>query len=401
MLFRSRKDHPLFAQRIRQSTRRGAQVFSLNAVHDDWGMTLAGRLTAAPSAWLNQLADVARHVAGAKGVAAPADSHSNDAAKAVADALLSGAHKAILLGNVAAQHPQASALLALANWIGEQTGASVGYFSAAANSVGAQLVNALPGEGGLNAGQMLSQPMKALILLDIEPALDAADAAAATTALAGSGLVVALTSFKDAQVPNADVLLPIAPFTETAGSFVNAEGRVQSFQGAVPALGDSRPAWKVLRVLGNLLGLAGFDHESVDEVRAEALGDLAAVPGRLNNRTGTAPSTNAVATAAGGLERIADVPIYSADALLRRAMSLQLSADARAPQVGVPTALWQQLDLKPGDKLRVVQGQASAVLPAREEATLAANTDRVPAGHADTATLGAMFGGLRVEKVES
>ena len=391
-----RKDHPLFAQRIRQSVRKGGAVMSLNAMQDDWAMPVAAHITAAPLAWPQALADVAGYIATAKGVDAPAAAQANAEAEAVAQALLSGERKAVLLGNAAAQHPQAATLLALAQWIGAHTGASVGYLTADANTVGAQWVNALPGVGGLNAGQMLSQPMKALLLLDVEPALDAADAAATQAAMAGAGLVVALTSFKDAAVANADVLLPIAPFTETAGTFVNAEGRVQSFHGVVKPAGDSRPAWKVLRVLGNLLGLAGFNHETSEDVRAEALGDLATVAKRLDNRTAAAIT---LPSAAIGLQRLADVPIYATDALVRRAAALQLTADARAPQASLPPAVWQQLGLAAGDRVRVSQGSASAVLTARLDATLAANTVRVPAGHADTATLGAMFGALAVEKV--
>ncbi|TDM06655.1 MAG: NADH-quinone oxidoreductase subunit G [Ideonella sp. MAG2] len=389
-----RKDHPLFAQRLRQATRRGAQVFSLNAVHDDWAMTLAGRLTAAPSDWLQTLANVAAAVASSKGVAAPVTGQADAATQAVADALMSGQQAAILLGNAAQQHPQASALLALANWIGQQTGAKVGVFGAAANSVGAQLVGAQPREAGLHAGQMLSQPMKALLLLNVEPALDAANAAAATAALKGSGLVVALTAFRDAVVDNADVLLPIAPFTETAGSFVNAEGRLQSFHGVVKALGDSRPAWKVLRVLGNLLGLQGFEQESVEEVRAEALGDLNTLPSKLSN----AITAGGVAVAAGALQRVADVPIYCTDALVRRADALQRTADARAPKAALPQAVWSALGLAEGARVTVSQGAASVVLPAVLDSSLAPNTIRVPAGHPDTASLGAMFGEISVSK---
>ena len=391
-----RKDHPLLAARLRQAARKGAAISSLQAVHDDWALPLTATVTAAPSDWVQALADVAGYVASAKGVAAPAAGLVNAAAESVAQSLLNGERCAVLLGNAAAQHPQASSLLALAQFIGQHTGASVGYLTADANSVGAQLVNALPGAGGLNAGQMLSQPMKALLLLDVEPTLDAANAAAATSALAGSGLVVALTSFKDAVVDNADVLLPIAPFTETAGSFVNAEGRLQSFHGVVKPAGDTRPAWKVLRVLGNLLGLPGFAQETTDELRTEALGDASTIAARLNNSTGAAVQ---VAAPHAGLQRVADVPIYSADALVRRAPSLQLTADARAPQVGLPTALWQQLGLEAGSRVKVSQGSASAVLLAREDGSLAANTVRVAAGHADTATLGAMFGAVAVEKV--
>ena len=268
--------------------------------------------------------------------------------------------------------------LALANWIAEQTGATVGYLGEAANSVGAQLVGALPGAGGLHAGQMLSQGMPALLLLNVEPELDAADAAAARAALQRSGLVVALTCFKDAVVENADVLLPIAPFTETAGSFINAEGRLQAFTGVVPPLGEARPAWKVLRVLGNLLGLAGFQQDNAEQVRVEAIGDAAALAARLDNRAALPAS---LAAPAGGLERLADVPIYAADALVRRAESLQQTADARPPVASLPSGLWAQLGLKRGDAVRIVQGEHTLLIAAAEDPGLAPGVVRVPAGH--------------------
>jgi len=390
-----RKDHPLFAQRLRQAVRHGAEVSSLHAVHDDWAMPVAHRLTAAPSGWLQALADVAAAVAASTGAAAPLPGTATPEAQAVAASLLGGQRKAVLLGNAAVWHPQASALLGLAGWIAQQVGASVGVLGEAGNSVGAQWAGVMPRSGGLNAAQMLAQPMKALLLLNVEPAFDAADPAAATAALAGSGLVVALTAFNDAVVEHADVMLPIAPFTETAGTFVNAEGRLQSFHGVVKPLGEARPAWKVLRVLGNLLGLEGFAHETIDDVRAEALpADAAAIAARLDNRA-PVPATVPVA---GGLERIADVPIYCTDAIVRRAPSLQATADAKPPVAGLPSALWRDLGLEPGDKVRITQGTAGAVLPAREDPTLAPTAVRVSAGHAHTATLGAMFGPIAVEK---
>ncbi len=407
-----RKDSPMMALRLRHAARRGAQVMSLHAVNDDWLMPMATRLLAAPDAWAALLAAVVVAVAQAGELTAPvqmpqglpADLQAD--AEAVAAALLSGEHKAILLGNAAAQHPQAAQLLALANWLGTHTGATVGFLGEAGNSVGAQLVAAVPGPGGLNAAQMLSQPMRALLMLNTEPVLDAADAAAAKAALAASGMVVALTSFKDACDDVADVMLPIAPFTETGGSFVNAEGRLQSFHGVVKPLGETRPGWKVLRVLGNLLGLPGFDHETVDEVRRDALGvaatDPAALLARLNNRGAAAVAQPALpAPQAGVLQRVADVPIYATDAIVRRAPALQHTADAAAPVVGVPSALWQALRLQAGGSVMVVQGAASLVLPAREDANLADGTLRVSAGHPATAALGAMFGTLSVENVRA
>ncbi len=390
-----RKDHPLFAQRLRQAARKGAAVHSLHALNDDWLMPMGASVVAAPSAWLQSLAEIAAAVATARGVDAPLPAKAGEVAKTIAQSLLNAERKALLLGNAAAQHPRAAELLALSNWIGEHTGATVGYLSEAANSVGAQLVGALPGEGGLNAAQMLSQPMKALLLLNVEPSLDAANPLAADAALQGSGLVVALTAFKDAAVANADVLLPIAPFSETAGSFVNAEGRLQSFNGVVAPLGDTRPAWKVLRVLGNLLGLPGFKHDSAEQVRAEALGDVAALGNRLDNRSAALPTIVGDPLA---LERVADVPIYATDALVRRAEALQRTADARAPHAGLPRDLWQRLGLQSGASVRVSQGAASIVLPAVEDASLAGTAVRISAGHAGTAGLGAMFGPLNVER---
>ncbi len=388
-----RKDHPLFAQRLRQAAKRGAKIHSVNAAHDDWLMPLASTTSVAPGAWVSALAEIAAAVAAANKVDAPVAATVTPQGQAIAASLLSGERKAVLLGNAAAQHPQASALLSLANWIAAQTGASVGYLTEAGNTVGAQLVNALPGEGGLNAGQMLGGALKACLLLNVEPALDAADPAAAVAALQAAELVVALTSFRNAATDCADVLLPIAPFTETSGTFVNAEGRVQSFHGVVKPWGDTRPAWKVLRVLGNMLGLAGFGYETSEEVRAEALGnDIAA---RLDNHS---DSPVGIAQASNGLERIADVPIYATDSLVRRATSLQLTADAAVPVASLPATLWSQLGLAHGDSVRVSQGSAQATLHARLDASLAANVVRVPAGHPATASLGAMFGAISVAK---
>jgi NADH-quinone oxidoreductase subunit G len=224
--------------------------------------------------------------------------------------------------------------------------------------------------------------------------LDAANPAAAADALRGAGMVVALTSFRDAAADVADVMLPIAPFTETSGTFVNAEGRVQGFHGVVKPLGETRPAWKVLRVLGNLLGLPGFAQESSEEVRAEALGDVATLPARLSNRSGAAVE---FAAAPAGLERLADVRIYATDALVRRAASLQMTADAVLPFVGISSAVWERLALRPAQRVRLRQGLREVALPVRLDASLPANVVRVSAGQADTAGLGPMFGPIEVE----
>ncbi|MDZ4123585.1 MAG: molybdopterin-dependent oxidoreductase, partial [Hydrogenophaga sp.] len=267
-----RKDHPLFAQRIRQAARQGCQINVLGTATQDWAMPVKNTVLADSSLWVVALAGIAAAVAQETGATAPVVVEVTDTARAVAKSLLGGEQKAVLLGTAAAHHEKAASLLSLANWIAQQTGATVGYLTEAANTVGAQLVGATPGQGGFNAGQMLGGSLKAALLLNTEPAYDSA---AGTAGLKAADMVVTLSPFK-CNMDVSDVLLPIAPFTETSGSFVNAEGRVQSFHAVVRPLGDTRPAWKVLRVLGNLLGLAGFDADSSQAVLANALPGVAA-----------------------------------------------------------------------------------------------------------------------------
>ena len=324
-----RKDHPLFAQRIRQAVRRGAQLSAVNAQSYDWAMPVANQLLADSAQWAQALADIASAIAQVKGVPAPVTGQVNDQAQRIADSLLGGERKAVLLGNAAAHHAKASSLLALANWIAAQTGASVGYLTEAANTVGAQWVGAQPGPSGKNAGQMLAGGVKALLLLNNEPVADSAAGQGAVAALAGCEMVVTLSPFKT-NLEFSDVLLPIAPFTETSGSFVNAEGLLQSFHAVVKPLGAARPAWKVLRVLGNLMGLPGFDFEtSLDVLQHFSQGATAVPAARLNNSTTAtidlSPATVAPAVAA----------IYQLDGLVRRAPSLQQTADARRAASGV------------------------------------------------------------------
>lgn len=256
-------------------------------------------------------------------------------------------------------------------------------------------MKAQPISGGLNAGQMLNgTSLKAALLLNTDPVLDSANAAAAAKALDAAEMVVVLSPFKTG-LEYADVLLPIAPFTETSGSFINAEGRLQSFVGVVKPLAETRPAWKVLRVLGNLLGLEGFNQDSSEQVREQALaGDIST---RLNNTTTATVQAGAKGE---GVERFGNLPIYATDALVRNSTSLQLTTDGReAATVGLPDGLWQQLGLAEGDQVRVVQDGGAAQLPARLEADLPQGVARVPAGLAQTASLGAAFGTLSISKV--
>lgn len=321
-----RKDHPLFAQRVRQAARRGCSVHTLQAGSEDWAMPVSQSMYAPSATWVQSLAEIAAAVAVSKGVDAPVPTHAGAEATAIAESLLSGERKAVLLGNAAAHHAKASSLLALANWIAEQTGAVVGYLCEAANTVGAQLVNARPANDGLHAAAMLQGPLKAIVLLNTEPGQDAASVTPQGALFQSAEMVVTMSPFKS-NMAFSDVLLPIAPFTETSGTFVNAEGRMQSFHAVVKALGETRPAWKVLRVLANLLGLSGFDFESTQEVLAHT----GLVPVDGGSVIDAALLSNS-GSAAVDLRPSAGEPvvasIYALDGIVRRAASLQKTADA-------------------------------------------------------------------------
>ena len=327
-----RKDHPLFAQRIRQAARRGCKVNVVASAAelssaDAWALPVTNCLSSPAAEWVQKLADIASAVALEKGLNSPVEGRITDAAKAIAASLAGGERKAILLGNAATHHANASSLLALAGWIGEQTGCTVGYLTEAANSVGAQFVEAMPKSQGLNAGDMLNGRLKAVVLLNNEPEFDSAMGCASPQALNASQMIVTMSPFKT-NMSFSDVLLPIAPFSETSGTFVNAEGRFQSFHAVVKPLAETRPAWKILRVLGNLMALPGFDFESSQDVLTQIAGDSPTFINRDRLDNTTDASVRLLLTNDEPLPVVAS--IYQTDSLVRRATSLQLTADAKA-----------------------------------------------------------------------
>ena len=348
-----RKDHPLIAQRLRQAAKRGAQIHVLHSVDDDWLMPVASKTIVAPSAIPAAIAAFKDKLAGAR-------------------------NAAVLLGNFAQQHPQAAQIHTAA----QALGVKLGFLGEAANSVGGYVAG-LPTRGGLPAARQ----KKALLLLNVEPRLDCADPLAAESA----GFIVNLTAWKS---DTGDVLLPIAPFTETAGTFISTEGRVQSFHAAVPPLGEARPAWKVLRVLGTLLGKPDCAFDTIEEVRQACLGgrEVAAL---LSNRIEGAPTAT---PAASGLQRIADVPIYAADPLVRRAPALQKTRDAQAPKAWMNGKLLKKLGLADGQPVLARMNAQPARLLAALDERLPDDCVRIAAAHPATAELGAMFGSLSLEK---
>jgi len=403
-----RSEHPLIAHRLRQATKRGLQLSVLNPVDDDLLMPVAHKAIVSPGAMLHTLAQVVKAAAAARNASVPESVRGalegvevTEGAERVAQGFAAGQKCAVFLGNLAQHHPQAATLHGLAQALGEVTGARVGFLGEAANSVGGHIAGAVPFAmpSGKNAARMVSEPLKAYLLLGVEADLDTHDPARTIAALRQADFVVAMSAFEHGPaLEYAHVMLPIGPFTETAGTFINTEGRAQSFTGCVQPLGEARPAWKVLRVLGNLLKLDGFDYDSADEVKRAALGASGEIEGRLENRV-TGVQAGALAPAAEGLQRIGEVPMYSADPLVRRSPPLQKTRHGESPLAWVSPALYERLGLFPGDFLRVRQAGGEAVVPVAVDERLPDDCIRLASARPETAGLGAMFGAVDAERV--
>jgi NADH-quinone oxidoreductase subunit G len=392
-----RKDHPLMAQRLRQSAKRGTQISLIDIAGDDPLLKLTARATVLPDALAHRVAQVAVALAKLKAQAVPASLSAVEpdaVAQTIAQSLASGERVAILLGNSAVNAPTATMIAANAQLIAQLSGAKFGFLTSGANTVGGYLAGAVPVKGGKGATAMLSQPLKAYIVLHAEPLLDADNGAQAMATLKSAEFVVALTPYASGAREWANVMLPIAPFTETSGTFVNAQGTAQSFKGTASPRGQSRPAWKVLRVLGNVLHLAGFDDESSETVRDAVMAD--GMQGRLSNQLQAEPGLSPMSTQ--GLQRVTDVPIYRSDAMVRRAPALQATAASRAPVARMHQQTLDSLGVNAGDHVRVKSSTGQVSLSAELDNTLVPGAVRIAAAFDQTAALGSAFGHLQVER---
>lgn len=405
-----RPDHPVLTARIRQAAKRQLKVSSLHAMKQDLLMPVQTQWAAAPSTWLKALEQVLTGLTAMKVEQAPAADLAVEAL-AIAKSLASGKSVAILLGNSAAYHPAFAQIQSVVQAIAQASGGKFGVIGDAANAVGGYIAKALPQGAGKNASQMLSgSALNAYLLLGMEPSQDTANSLAAMQTLRAAKSVIAMTAYRSADLLEvADCLLPITPFSETAGTWVNTEGRVQSASAVVKPQGEARPAWKVIRVLANLLELPGFDAQSADEVKTALLnGKVQAdfVSGLDNSLRGNPVSTlpsNLVGTSVGSstIERFALVPQYRTDAVVRRADSLQQTRSVRSGGLAMSAALAQTLSVSAGSPVRVTQGEGSAQLIVEIDNTLASNTVRVDSARDETANLGAMFGGIMIQAVQA
>mgnify|MGYP002364563968 FL=1 len=415
-----RKDHPLLALRVRQAVKSGAQLSIVNSTDDDLLTKVAQRAIVAPSELVRTLAQILKAIIEYRYVEI-ADKiketltkvNVTDVTKAIANNLVSNQPAGIFLGNLSQHHPNYSEIFLLAQEIAKVTSAKLGVFGEAANSVGAYVAGAIPNrklgnlttngeEVGLNAIQMLNaeavSACKAYILVNLEPEYDTYDPQSALERIKGAEFVVSLSSYKGNITDYADVILPIAPFTETSGTFINTEGRVQSFNGVVSPLAEARPAWKVLRVLANLLELKGFDYETSEQVCTELLSDYGNVADHLNNRINEF-TVNLNEANVNGIERIGEVNIYQSDPIVRRASSLQLTRDAHYPRAIISPSLMEKLGLRVGDKITIKQGVGESQLEVEQSESIPDNCIRIASAFNQTATLGGMFGEVSVKRM--
>ena len=398
-----RKEQPLLAHRLRQAFLDGARIMAVNPIDYELSFELAAKHIAAPAHMLQALAQIAKDLAARAGKSLPdavkniAQGQGSVAAQAIAAQLSAEGNKAVLLGEFAMTAPDSAPLRAVAEFIAELSGAKLGYLPRA-NSVGAWLAGCVPhrganngpvSAGGLNAQAMIAAPRKAYLLLNVEPELDCADGRAARTAMEQADFVVALSSFKDA-AEYAQVMLPVAPFSETSGTFVNCEGVWQSFEGAVLPLKQARPAWKVLRVLANLLSLPGFDYTDSREVLAEVKQDPLAPPRAKHWQLNAAAKGSAAgdsAATASQLLRLSEVPIYAGDNLVRRAPPLQATPDSVKPSARMNAAQAAKLGLDAAPSVRVA-GAGEAVLDMAIDPRVPDGCVLIAAGYRETAMLG-------------
>ncbi len=412
-----RNEHPLIAHRIRKAVAKGAELSFVNPLNDDPLMKVTHRAITSPNNMVNVMAQILKAMAGLQRISLCLPQSLNDLlnsvnvwdnTQAMAESLaghgkdydLISPKTAIFLGNIAQYNPRFTELYSLAEAIASLSGADFGLLASHANSTGAHLIGALPGKGGLHVKDMIENPRKAYLLVNIEPELDMYSALAAKKAIAKAECVVALTAYKSEALDDADVLLPIAPFTETSGTFMSMEGRVQSFAAVTKPLGECRPGWKVLRVLANTLGLSGFEFDSSEQVKNAIFGGekpSAVVWRSLNNNLLELIDIQVIIKT-DKLQRIGEVSLYHTDPIVRRSPTLQKIKYMQTPIAGMNAEQLEKLGLVDGDEVIVKQAGGSAKLTAVLDNRVARNCVRIAGGHPATASLGELMGDIEVVK---
>ena len=414
-----RNEHPLLAQRFRRAVYNGAELSVISPLDNNPLMDIAHKIICTPNDMVNVLAQILKAMSQVQRLSLclpPTlnqlleEIHVRPNTEEMAESLaglgktinLIAPKVGIFLGNMALCAPRFTEMYSLAEAIGGICGAKGGILPAAANSTGMHLMGVMPSATGMHARAMLEVPRKAYLLLNIEPELDCQHAALAKAAMQQAECVIALTAYKSQALEHADVLLPIAPFTETSGTFMSMEGRVQSFEAVTKPLGECRPAWKVLRVLANTLGLQGFDFDNSLQVKDKIFNGekpSSFVWRNLNNNMKELVEIG-VKIKSSGLQRVGEVPQYQSDPIVRRSPSLQKTKYNIKRTARMNAEDMRILELREGDTVLVKQDKGSAILTVRIDNHVAKGCVRVAASDEATIGLGDLMGDITVEKIK-
>ncbi len=398
-----RHDQPILGHRVRTAWRlQGAKVMDLNPVAYDFHFDLTERLIVPPQAMVDTLARVLHAAFEQTGKPLPegelgeylAARDVDESARDLCQTLAEADQAAIVLGDVALAHVDGAWLRELAGLLADTLDCALCVLPGAANSQGAWAAGAVPGRDGLNARTMFEQPRQGYLLWDVEPGLDLADPVRARSALAAARSVVAATAFvTDELAELADVLLPLAPVPESNGSYLNLDGVTQTFEAAVKPPGQARAGWKILRRLGETLGLGQFDFVDLAPVRAAIdAGDAV--------RSGPALAGAPDAATESVLWRQGDVGIYATDSLVRRSPSLQASDHARDRKLRVHPATAERLGLDTASGIKVRQGDQSLDVEWCIDDRIAPSTVWLPSAVAEFSSLGPSMGPVSLETSE-
>jgi len=407
-----RKEQPIAGHRIRKAALAGASISFVNTRKNVVRFPVLANIAASPANMVEQLAGIlSAAVSLSKGAsiskyatAVIAKVKASEEQSAIAKSLIDGKLSTVVIGTEVLNSSNRASIETLSSAIADATNSTLSYLTEGANSTGAHIAGVLPHCGvagtksekpGLNAKQMLDQSLSAYVLLGLEAEFDVADPTLAVNNLEQSECVVSLTSFvTDSIKQYSDVILPVCTYAETAGTFINVVGDWQSFNGVVPPVGEARPAWKVLRVLGNMFDVDGFDYMSVEDVFNEIDG----VVGELSLKNNPV-AFNVITPKAEGISVVGGTGLLSGDAVVRRASALQDAKDEISDvQIGLSPVTANGLGLENYDLALVKQGdnEVSAIVWIDEY--LADQCVSIPMGTSTSAVLGAQSGVVVIEK---
>lgn len=402
-----RYEQPIMSHRMNQSYLDGGKIMVVNPVDHDYIFGVSEKMIVPPQQMVTALAEIAKVLAddAQQSIAALAGVMPSDNAKAIANTLKTAGKAGIFIGEQGLNHPQASQIRALVQLIAKLSDASMGVLTAGANSAGAWLAGAIPHRGpagaeldqpGLDAKALLtSDPVSGYFVLNLEPELDCAYSAAALKALNDAKFVVCLTPFVSSEMENyADFILPITNYVGTAGTYVNVEGAWQSFSAISLPEGDSKPAWKVLRVLANFLGLTGFDYKTAHEVQHEIKKQVDKMPAQQCG----AHTIHEIKALQDSLMRLAPWPMYRVNNLVRRSAPLQETLAKDSASIGLNAATAAKLNFKERSNVTAIQGDSRVTLPLIINDTLTDGAVLIPAGLNETAGFGQVEAALILEQ---